>query len=119
MNCFVKAICCLLLLIATSAHAVDFNDGSLARDAMAKQVKMMFEKKQFAELDAMAEKFRKNISRFPDGVWKQTIFYTGFDLSTNTPEWAFPLHISVAENCRRTRPTSVTAQCVLAKAWMD
>jgi len=123
MNYFVKVTCGLLLLIATliatSAYAVEFKDGSRARDALTKQVKMMFEKKRFAELDAMAEKFRENKSRFPDGSWKLQVFYTGFDLSTNTPEWAFPMYISKAEDWRRTRPTSVTAQCVLAKAWMD
>jgi hypothetical protein len=119
MNGMVKLLCGLLLLVATSAHAVEFNDGPQARDALADQVKMMFNKKQFAGLDAMAEKFRTSKSRFPDGVWKLTIFFTGFDLSTNTPEWAFPLYISLAEDWRHSSPTSVTAQCVLAKAWMD
>ena len=119
MNCFVKVICGLLLLFATSAYAVEFNDGSRARDALAKQVRMMFEKKKFAELDAMAEKFRKSKSRFPDGAWKLDVFYTGFDLSTSTPEWAFPQWIAFANEWRRARPTSVTAQCVLTGAWMD
>jgi hypothetical protein len=86
---------------------------------LAKQVKMMFEKKQFAELDAMADKFRKSKSRFPDGVWKLRVFYTGFDQSPNTPEWAFPKYIDFANEWRRARPTSVTAQSVLAGAWMD
>jgi hypothetical protein len=119
MNCFVKLICVLLLLIATSAHAVEFKDGSRARDVLTNQVKMMFSKKQYAELDSMADKFRRNKSRFPDGVWKLTIFYTAFDLSSNTPEWAFPMYISKAEDWRHIRPKSITAQCVLANAWKD
>jgi len=108
-----------LLLFATTVQAAEFSDGPRAREVLTRQVKKMFTDRKFAELDAMAEEFCTKKSRFPDGIWKLQIFITAFNLGTNTPEWAFGSYISLAEEWRRTRPTSVMAQTVLAKAWSN
>jgi hypothetical protein len=118
MNYIIKVICALLL-ISTSAYAAEFSDGPRARNVLTSQVKKLFENGNYAELDRMADQFRKNKSRFPDGVWKLYIFYTGFEMSPYVPEPYFPGAIDMASSWRKTNPKSVTAQCVLASLWAD
>lgn len=119
MNSFLKIFFVAILLFATSAQAKEFRDGPRAREILTSQVKKMFTDRKFAELDAMAEEFRTTKSRFPDGVWKLQIFITAFNLATRTPQWAFTSYISLAEEWRRTRPNSILARTVLAKAWSN
>lgn len=107
----------MLCLISSVAFATEFTDGPRARNDMTRQVKAMFNERKFAELDAMAEQFRTKKSRFTDGVWKLQVFYMTFELATNSPEWKFPNQLTLAEEWRKTRPKSVTAQCVLASTW--
>jgi hypothetical protein len=101
------------------AHAVEFNDGPQARDVLTRQVRTLFENGNFQELDKIADGFRKNKSRFPDGVWKLQIFYTGFDMSGGVPDVYFPHVIELARKWQEANPRSVTAQCVLASVWRD
>lgn len=125
MKRFLMFIAILLMLVvllytfATTAQAAEFGDGPRARGVLTSQVKKMFTDRKFAEIDAMADEFRTTKSRFPDGVWKLQIFITAFDLATRTPQWAFGSYISLAEEWCRTRPKSITARTVLAKAWSD
>lgn len=133
MNRFLKISTGALWFLAASAcHTIDqdqgaheinheqdvkINDGIRARRALAKQVRKMFENGKFAELDAMAHNYLVADSQFSDGGSKLGTYYTAFHLSTSTPEMAFPQYIALAEEWRRTNPTSVTAQTVLADAW--
>lgn len=106
-------------LNAAPSHAKEFTDGPRVREVLSEQVKNLFAAGKYAELDAMADKFRHDKTRFPDGVWKLQVFYTGFKLYTRTPEWGFTQYISKAEEWRKARPKSVTAQTVLAGVWAD
>jgi hypothetical protein len=75
--------------------------------------------KKFAELDAMADEFRKTKSRFSDGTWKLRCFFSAFYLKTKDPEATYTEYIQLATEWHRNRSSSVTAQGVLAKAWHD
>jgi hypothetical protein len=50
MNYAIKRICCLLLLllVSTTAHAVEFTDAARARAVITSQVKKLLENGQFA-----------------------------------------------------------------------
>ena len=119
MKYIMHTSCVALLLFATSALAINLDDGTRARDVITDQTKKMFNDKEFAKLDAMADKFRTSKSRFTDGGWKLRAFYNGFNLNNRHPEWVFSKYIAFAEEWRRINPTSVTAQVVLAKAWLS
>ncbi|MDD2899339.1 MAG: DUF4034 domain-containing protein [Desulfuromonadaceae bacterium] len=95
------------------------NDAVIVRSALEKQIQSMFENKKYTELDAMADEFRTTKSRFLDGEWKLQTFYTAFDLGTNNPDSEFDKYFKLAEEWQKVRPSSITAQCVLAKVWLD
>jgi uncharacterized protein DUF4034 len=126
MKLFLKTGFCAFVLITASilmttgyASGQEFTDGSPARNELTKQIKQLFQDGKFAELDDMADKYRSTKARFPDGQWKLMVFFTAFEVGTNTPEWVYPTYITLAEKWRRSFPESVTAQCVLAGLWTD
>jgi hypothetical protein len=115
---YILHICCVtLLLFATSVQANEFVDGPRPKEELRMKVRKMFEDNKYAELDAMADKFRSNKSRYPDGGWKLLAFFNAFDLAETHPQWVFGSFIRLAEEWRRSYPKSVTAQIVLAQLW--
>jgi hypothetical protein len=111
----------LVLILAaiplSDAWGNEFADGIQAHDALTKSVRQLFENEKYAELDSMAAKFRAEKTRFPDGQWKLYVFYNAFEPGSKTPDWVFPMYISLAEKWRSAHPDSVTAQCALAALW--
>lgn len=102
-----------------NAHGKEVPDGPHVRNELSHQVRSLFQDAKFAELDDMADRYRVTKARFQDGQWKLSAFFTAFEQGINTPEWAFPKMISLAEQWRQSNPDSVTAQCVLAGIWKD
>lgn len=109
----------MLLSDAAATQAALFNEGKIPRRLMKLDVIAHLESKQFVRLDQMADQFRSTKSRFPDGGWKLAAFYNSFHIELNSPDSWFEQSIVLVEKWRETNPTSVTAQVVLAKLWVD
>jgi hypothetical protein len=90
------------------------------RQNLQNQVRDMVWDGKFDELEAMAEEFRTQKSRFPSGVWKLHFFYRGFRCRWEKPttdEWNE--FFAKLEQWKQEKPESVTAHIALGSAYID
>ncbi|PKN37116.1 MAG: hypothetical protein CVU62_10950 [Deltaproteobacteria bacterium HGW-Deltaproteobacteria-2] len=107
----------LLFIMAGNAKLVyaEIQDGSIARVKLRKEVRALLHEEKFSELENMANKFRTEKTRFPDGGWKVHSFHAAFashyygwdELLGNLDKWM------------KMYPNSVTAKVAAGRAWVE
>lgn len=74
------AACIFLWLISLSAYSGELE----MRNEIENNVKKLFINDDFEELDTIADQYRNPHERTDSGLWKLTIFYSGFDAITTS-----------------------------------
>ena len=118
-----KIICALLVSVIMSIPIGSLAsekvvDGPVARNQIKITVQSLFYQEKFAELESMADEFRKSKARLPEGVWKLQFFYEGLGTKDRSPEGWKKL-FGITEKWLKQSPDSITARVVAAGAWID
>jgi hypothetical protein len=92
-------------------------EGSAQRREFLLAVRQLVTQEDFATLDLMAEKLWRERSRFPEGVWKLTLFYTALNVSSaNRTKADWPGTFARFERWQKARPDSASAKIGHAEA---
>lgn len=97
----------MLFLLTACTHIAsnEIKDGTVARNKLRADVRMLLHHEKYDELESMAHKFQKDKTRFPDGGWKLSTFYNAFtdayygwdELFRNLDVWSKKYPDSVAQ----------------------
>jgi len=106
-------------IIVRNGFTIEILDGPIAQKKIEREVQLLFEQEKFDELEKMANEFRINKTKFPDGVWKLTYFYMSFDLfETNKNDVQCNEYIRNLEKWMSKHPNSITAKIAAGNAWL-
>jgi hypothetical protein len=92
------------------------NAETKAYDDLRANVRDLAGKNNFQELEAMAEEFRSNKSRFKNGNWKLRYFYLTFEALPENMEWA--AWIDKLKQWETQYPDSITPRLALAEVYL-
>lgn len=73
-----------------TGHAAFADDEVKVRTELYKESRALFSEGRFVELNALAEKYRKDDERTPSGVWKLKLSYSGLPIPNakgDDPQW--------------------------------
>lgn len=111
----------ILIVIMTvsfgHAESIKINDGVVARDSWKAELRLLFDQREYAQLEKIASKIRKDNERFPEGVLKIGVFYRAFEKPTTESDESWMRLIAQFEEWRRTFPESVTPRVGEALVW--
>jgi WD40 repeat protein len=110
----------LVLLLFTSLSAFSQSatpEGATERDRFADEVRAIFEREDFAELERLADELRSTKARFPEGLWKLSRFYAGLSPGSYTDE-QWNDRVARLERWRAQFPQSITEPVVRAESWI-
>ena len=86
-------------------------------------VSQMLHDEAYAEIDCLADRARQNRERFPGGVWKLHILYSGLEQAAAAPQHAtqedWQLQLARLQTYVDARPKSVTARVALAQTYLN
>jgi Sel1 repeat/Domain of unknown function (DUF4124)/Domain of unknown function (DUF4034) len=92
-------------------------DGPVARNKLERDVKELFCRGKFDELEKIAKDLRKTKARFPEGHWKLYYFYNGLSSPKNRRKEQWDSWLLRMEKWQRAYPNSVTARVAAADSW--
>lgn len=92
-------------------------EGRIARDCLENSVLTLFYKSDFVALETMADEFRRNKARFPEGAWKLPFFYDTFSSPAIVSDEGWDHMIKKLNEWRHRYPDSMTPKVALAVAW--
>ncbi|MCG8689067.1 MAG: DUF4034 domain-containing protein [Desulfobacterales bacterium] len=80
-----KILCKLAVIILLAVFSSNICANELEmRTEIQNNVRILFDHENFNELDLIAERYRNSSERTSSGLWKLTLFYSGFDKITRT-----------------------------------
>jgi hypothetical protein len=113
------AIFLTFALMVNIAHAESTvkTDGVVARNVWMVGLKKLFDQGQYAELEKIAQKIRRNKEHFPEGAEKISYFYDAFDKPITKDDETWLNLLANIETWRKTFPESITPQVAEARVW--
>lgn len=90
------------------------------KDAVRREAMRLFAKSDFGQLEGKADDFRRNKSRFSDGLWKLKEFYDGLRAENemgDRKDWQ--PWFDKMDRWKQEFPSSITQPVVVARGWLD
>ena len=100
----------------TEAKIAEGLNADPAIDNYETEVKDLFNREKFDELEKIAADVRLNKSRFQGGVWKLHCFYDAL-AEPSTPDHSWVEHLQKLEKWKSEKPESITARVALADTY--
>jgi len=93
-------------------------DGKIARDYLDRTIQRLLYQEKFAELEKIANDYRKTKAKLPEGVWKLEIYYYAFEEPKEKSPEGWQVLLAKLDKWQKLYPQSITARVAAANAWM-
>lgn len=102
-----------VILFNASLSTAEMRNYYDSRSKLQKEVRTLLHEQKFSELENMADKFRTEKTRFPDGGWKISAFYLSFE----DPYYGWDDLLQNLDIWLKLYPNSITARVATGNVW--